>query len=89
MFFFLPEAREILARHGAHLEGETAYFTPALIEKHISLAPSRFIRLARNPERSVLIGGGQVVFAPVYGPPFGYGGLGWRQAGSAQPGAAW
>ena len=33
-------------------------------------APRTFIQHARNPERSVEIGGKTTVFAPVYGPPF-------------------
>ncbi|MCI4664405.1 MAG: trimethylamine methyltransferase family protein [Neomegalonema sp.] len=33
-------------------------------------APSHFELQARNPERSVPIGGSHTVFAPVYGPPF-------------------
>jgi trimethylamine--corrinoid protein Co-methyltransferase len=70
--FYLEEALEILKEHGARVEGETAYFSPQLIEKYLDLAPSQFTQLARNPDRSVQIGGDQVVFAPVYGPPFVY-----------------
>ena len=33
-------------------------------------APRQFTQLARNPERSVIIGGDNQVFAPVYGAPF-------------------
>ncbi len=33
-------------------------------------APRSFTQFARNPERSVEIGGKTTVFAPVYGPPF-------------------
>ncbi len=33
-------------------------------------APSSFTQYARNPARSVEIGGNKTVFAPVYGPPF-------------------
>ena len=33
-------------------------------------APSSFTQLARNPERSVTIGGHHQVFAPIYGAPF-------------------
>jgi trimethylamine--corrinoid protein Co-methyltransferase len=32
--------------------------------------PSEFVQHARNPERSVVIGGNNQVFAPVFGPPF-------------------
>ncbi len=34
------------------------------------MAPRQFTQLARNPQQSVLVGGDQVIFAPVYGPPF-------------------
>ena len=33
-------------------------------------APSQFTQISRNPERSVVIGGNQQVFAPIYGAPF-------------------
>ena len=33
-------------------------------------APHEFIQYARNPERSVQIGGMNTVFAPAYGSPF-------------------
>ncbi len=33
-------------------------------------APAQFTQHARNPERNVVIGGRNLVFAPVYGPPF-------------------
>ena len=33
-------------------------------------APSKFTQIARNPERSVEIGGDNQVFAPIYGAPF-------------------
>lgn len=68
--FYLAEALEILAAHGARVEGETAYFSPELIEKYLKLAPSQFTQLARNPDRNVVIGGNSLIFAPVYGPPF-------------------
>ena len=38
--------------------------------KLCSTAPSSFTQHARNPERSVEIGGKNLVLAPVYGPPF-------------------
>jgi len=39
----------------------------AIIQKS---APREFTQHARNPERTVVIGGNHTVFAPVYGPPF-------------------
>jgi trimethylamine--corrinoid protein Co-methyltransferase len=68
--FYDEEVRGILRDHGAELRGDTAFFDPALIDKYVALAPRQFTQLARNPEQSVVIGGNQVVFAPVYGPPF-------------------
>jgi trimethylamine--corrinoid protein Co-methyltransferase len=68
--FYDEEARAILRDHGATVRGDTVFFDEALIAKYIAMAPRQFTQLARNPEHSVLIGGNQVVFAPVYGPPF-------------------
>ena len=41
-----------------------------LARELIKTAPSSFIQHARNPDRSVEIGGNTLVCAPVYGPPF-------------------
>ena len=41
-----------------------------LIRKLCSFAPSEFTQHARNPNRSVTIGGVNQVFAPIYGAPF-------------------
>jgi len=70
--FYLDEAREILKTHGARVDGEMVYFDPELVMEYIAKAPSEFTQLARNPEKSVKIGGNYMVFAPVYGPPFVY-----------------
>ena len=70
--FYLDEALDILKDHGVRVDGETAYFTPDQIEEYISKAPSQFTQLARNPDNNVTIGGNNLVFAPVYGPPFVY-----------------
>lgn len=40
------------------------------IRELCALAPSEFTQHARNPERSVVIGGINQVFAPIYGAPF-------------------
>jgi trimethylamine--corrinoid protein Co-methyltransferase len=68
--FYDAEIRAILKDHGAEVRGDTVFFDEALIAKYIALAPHQFTQLARNAENNVLIGGNQVVFAPVYGPPF-------------------
>jgi trimethylamine--corrinoid protein Co-methyltransferase len=68
--FYDEEVRGILKAHGVDVRGDTAFFDEAVIEKYVGLAPHTFTHLARNPANSVQIGGNQVVFAPVYGPPF-------------------
>ena len=68
--FYDAEVRAILKDHGAEVRGDTVLFDAALIEKYVALAPPQFTQLARNPAHNVQIGGNQVVFAPVYGPPF-------------------
>jgi trimethylamine--corrinoid protein Co-methyltransferase len=68
--FYLDEAREILKEHGAEVEDLTVRFDPAQVAEYVAKAPSTFTQLARNPDRSVVIGGDKLVFAPVYGPPF-------------------
>jgi trimethylamine---corrinoid protein Co-methyltransferase len=68
--FYDAETRDILKQHGADVRGDTVFFDAALIEKYVAMAPRQFTQLARNPEHNVVIGGDQVVFAPVYGPPF-------------------
>ncbi len=70
--FYDDEARAILKAHGVEVRGDTAFFEPGLVEAYIAKAPARFTQLARNPNRSVTIGGRHLCFAPVYGPPFVY-----------------
>ena len=55
---------------GAKVDGTRVRFPRGLCRKLIATAPERFTQHARNPERSVEIGGNTTVFAPVYGPPF-------------------
>ena len=66
-----PEALQIWKDAGAEVDGERVRFSRglcrALIQKS---APAAFTQHARNPARSVQIGGRNTVFAPVYGPPF-------------------
>ncbi len=65
-----PEALEIWKGAGADLDGERVRFPKGLCRELIKTAPASFVQHARNPERSVTIGGENTVFAPVYGPPF-------------------
>jgi trimethylamine--corrinoid protein Co-methyltransferase len=55
---------------GATVDGTRVRFDPGLVRSLVSTAPSTFTQHARNPGRSVQIGGSATVFAPAYGSPF-------------------
>src|SRR5215813_12365956 len=66
-----PEALELWKNAGADVKGTRIRFPKGLPRSIIQKsAPKEYIQHARNPERSVKIGGDATVFAPVYGPPF-------------------
>ncbi|WP_244532101.1 trimethylamine methyltransferase family protein [Paracoccus aminovorans] len=65
-----PEALALWKEAGADVRGQRVHFPKGLPRALLKTAPSVFTQHARNPERSVQIGGGATVFAPVYGPPF-------------------
>ncbi|MBC8240307.1 MAG: trimethylamine methyltransferase family protein [Alphaproteobacteria bacterium] len=65
-----PEALQLWKDAGADVDGERVRIPRGMARKLIETAPSEFIQHARNPARSVKIGGDALVFAPVYGPPF-------------------
>ena len=55
---------------GADVQGDRVRLPRGLARALAATAPPRFTQIARNPERSVTIGGDGLVLAPVYGPPF-------------------
>ena len=64
-------ALELWRKAGADIRGERVRFEPGFLKAIIAeSAPRSFIQHARDPERSVLIGEDNVVFAPAYGAPF-------------------
>ncbi len=67
-----PRALDLFEEAGATVDRaeERVYFPRGMARELIKTAPSEYIQHARNPERSVHIGGKTSVFAPVYGPPF-------------------
>ncbi|MEL7282638.1 MAG: trimethylamine methyltransferase family protein [Pseudomonadota bacterium] len=65
-----PAALERWKAAGADVQGERVHIPRGLARELIKTAPSRFTQHARNSERNVEIGGGSLVLAPVYGPPF-------------------
>ncbi len=64
------EALRIWKQAGADVTGTRVRLPADMARALCNTAPSRFIQHARNPRRSVEIGGDSQVFAPVYGPPF-------------------
>ena len=66
-----PRALELLKGAGADVKGERVRFPRGLARQLVCDVRRReFTQHARNPERSVQIGGKATVFAPIYGSPF-------------------
>ena len=66
-----PEALELWKEAGADIDGELIRFPRGMCRAIISeSAPAIYTQHARNPERSVAIGGNNTVFVPNYGSPF-------------------
>ena len=64
------EALALWRDAGADVQGVRVHVPRGLARSLIGSAPEIFTQHARNPARSVQIGGDATVFAPVYGPPF-------------------
>jgi len=78
--FLHDDALEILRGAGQEVEGQLVKFDPDWILEQVAKAPREFELQARNPERSVHIGGRHMVFSAVYGCPFVREGLERRDA---------
>ena len=66
-----PDALTLLAAAGADVQGERVRFPRGMCRRIVQAsAPAEFTQHARNPARSVRIGGNHTVFAPNYGSPF-------------------
>ncbi len=65
-----PAALALWREAGATIDGERVRIPRGLARKLCETAPSEFTQHARNSEKSVVIGGKNLVLAPVYGPPF-------------------
>ena len=69
--FRYKPALKLFKEAGADIDGERVRFPRGMCRQIIQAsAPSIFEQKARNPQRNVMIGGKNTVFAPVYGPPF-------------------
>jgi trimethylamine--corrinoid protein Co-methyltransferase len=65
-----PTALERFKQAGADIIGERVRFPRGLARQLCATTPSFYIQHARNPQRSVHIGGNATIFAPNYGSPF-------------------
>jgi len=66
-----PEALQVWRDAGADVRGESVHFPRGMCRSIVQRsAPREFTQHARNPARSVHIGGRNTVFAPAYGSPF-------------------
>ncbi len=65
-----PTALKRWADAGADIDGDRVRIPRGLARQLCATAPGSYTQHARNPERNVVIGGNNLVLAPVYGPPF-------------------
>ncbi|MBW2176928.1 MAG: trimethylamine methyltransferase family protein [Deltaproteobacteria bacterium] len=64
------KALEVFKSRGFRVDGQTVYFKENDIVATLATVPANFSIKARNPEKSICIGGGDYMMAPGYGPPF-------------------
>ncbi len=84
MDFLLPEARDMLRLAGAKIDGERVRFDPAMIEELVAHAPSNFVLNARNPAKSIEVGGAAIAFGTVGSPPSCHDMDGGRRSGNRE-----
>jgi trimethylamine--corrinoid protein Co-methyltransferase len=66
-----PEILQIFAEAGCDVDGTRVRFVPGFCRRTIAAtAPAAYIQHARNPAKSVRVGGSTSVLCPSWGPPF-------------------
>jgi trimethylamine--corrinoid protein Co-methyltransferase len=68
--FGMEESLEYFRAAGQQVDGHVVRFDPDFIVEQVAKAPAEFDLTARNPANSVRMGGNNMVFSAVYGPPF-------------------
>ncbi|MCG8566832.1 MAG: trimethylamine methyltransferase family protein [Desulfobacterales bacterium] len=68
--FYNKQALEIFRQNDFIVEDAVVRFTESQIQKALETVPEKFMVHARNPKKSVVIGGDDFVFLPGYGAPF-------------------
>ncbi len=70
-FHDFPRALQLFKDAGADVDGDRVRFPRGLCRSIVQAsAPREYRQHARNPERSVMIGGDRTVLVPAYGSPF-------------------
>ena len=64
------EALELFRKKGHRVEGKTVFFTEEQVRSALSTCPAEFTVNARDPEKSVTLGGDNFALLPGYGAPF-------------------
>ena len=66
------EARKIYREGGARVDDseEMVYLDPEMVEEVIKTVPPEYVQKARNPDKSVTLGGNHITFFGVGGPAF-------------------
>ena len=65
-----PESLDIWRRAGADVEDQRVRMAPEMLMALVEQVPEEYTQHARNPERTVRVGGPNMVFAPSYGAAF-------------------
>jgi trimethylamine--corrinoid protein Co-methyltransferase len=78
--FLHDEAIEALEAAGQQVDGQLVKLDPDWILEQVAKAPREFDLQARNPERTIHVGGNHMAFGAVYGCPFVREGIERREA---------
>ena len=68
--FMSDRALDLFRAAGQRVEENTVFLDPEFVLAQVAQAPREFDVQARNPQRSIHIGGEHMAFGAVYGPPF-------------------
>ena len=66
------ESLEIWKKTDAEIQGERVRVSRDTLMALVNQAPSEYVHHARNPQRTVTVGGRSMVVSPSYGPPYIY-----------------
>jgi len=66
------ESLDIWKKTDAEIQGELVRVSRDTLMALVDQAPSEYVHHARNPERTVTVGGRSMVVSPSYGPPYIY-----------------